>query len=208
VPRPLKQPRSPILHSLANNFFSTILISLQKVLLGFNTWSSLSQFNPALLLHVSHFQFVLLHSINPSSKMLFEWARLKTVPLFFSFRICSLNCWVILSGVEDLLAYFQIREVRVSHFKLYLMSFAAFSWFCMPEWSFDDMNMDCVLVWLNDWDVRTRTVEGFGLLAQASLSRLGEISSTRPFFLRELSLRQRALVLSEKHISLRWGGLA
>jgi len=42
-----------------------------------------------------------------------------------------------------------------------------------------------------------RTVEGSGFLAQASLSRLGEISSTRPICLCELSLKRRAPVLRE-----------
>jgi len=37
------------------------------------------------------------------------------------------------------------------------------------------------LVWLDEWSVRTQTVEGSVFLTQASLSRLSEIRSTHPF---------------------------
>jgi len=76
------------------------------------------------------------------------------------------------------------------------------------------MNMDCGFGVVKRVSCAYANSDGSGFLAQANLSRLGEISSTRPFCLRELSLRRRAPVLSEstsrssKKVSPQRGGLA
>jgi len=78
----------------------------------------------------------------------------------------------------------------------------------MLEWSFDDMNMDCVIgvgKWLN---CAYAKVEGSGFLAQASLSRLGKISSNSLRLPAQVVAQATSSSFEREHISLRRGRLA
>jgi len=61
----------------------------------------------------------------------------------------SIICiFLVVSGYSA--SFFQVREVRVSRFKSYLLVLVAFRYFvCLGEVS-DGMKMNCMLVWLND----------------------------------------------------------
>ena len=106
--------------------------------------------------------------------------------------LCSIVC-----VSETLASILQVREARVFHTfrkSTYFQFCFLFVWLvCYYE------RMECLVVLFGCVCMvdTGRTVASTDTLAQASMSGLGEHSRNKPRFLLELSLRRRALVLSE-----------
>jgi len=82
---------------------------------------------------------------------------------------------------RSLLTLFQVREVTICVLS-YIDEFCGhFSSSCMPNCSYDAMNMDCVLGAIKCLICACVNNGGFCFSRPSDLSSLSEISSTRPF---------------------------